>query len=150
MRPQFYVKYQICRQKGSQTVVKQISEGVGISLKRCSELNWVWPSQLFQICRCKNATISMPSNKWLIFLLEKNGWMNIVMNYDLSLWLTGRTVFVLDVGVGSASEQLQGALPLAAVRCWVQRSVTQQVCAVDVWRLLHAELHKTEKDIDDF
>lgn len=35
----------------------------------------------------------------------------------MTVWLTGRTVFVLDVGVGSASEQLQGALPLAAIRC---------------------------------
>lgn len=72
--------------------------------------------------------------------------------YCYELWpeLTGGTVFVLDVGVGSASEQLQGALPLAAVRCWVQRSVTQQVCAVDVWRLFQAELQQTEKDVDAF
>lgn len=52
----------------------------------------------------------------------------------------GLTVLVFDVGAGSTSEQLQGALLLAAVGCGVQWSVTQQIRAVDVWRLFPAEL----------
>lgn len=50
------------------------------------------------------------------------------------------TILVLDVGVGSAFEELQGTLLLASIRRGVQRSVTQQICAVDVWRLFPAEL----------
>lgn len=56
-------------------------------------------------------------------------------------WLLGvLTVLVLDVGAGSTSEQLQGALLLAPIGRRVQRRVSQQVGAVDVWRLFPAEL----------
>lgn len=50
------------------------------------------------------------------------------------------TVLVLDVGAGSILEQLQGTLLLASIGCTVKRSVTQQIRAVDVWRLFPAEL----------
>lgn len=50
------------------------------------------------------------------------------------------TILVLDVWPGSTSEQLLGALLLAAVGGRVQRRVSQQVRAVDVWRLFPAEL----------
>lgn len=52
----------------------------------------------------------------------------------------GLTILVLDVGVGTISEQLLGTLLLAAVGCRVQRRVAQQICAVDVRRLFPAEL----------
>lgn len=58
-------------------------------------------------------------------------------------WLGPATVLVLDIGAGSASEQLQRALLLAAIGGRVQRGVPQQICAVDVWRLLPAELQQT-------
>lgn len=59
--------------------------------------------------------------------------------------ITTHTILVLKTGVGSALEQLQGALPLTTVGGAVQRSVTQQICAVDVWRPFLAELQKTHK-----
>ncbi len=61
----------------------------------------------------------------------------------------GLTILVLDVGAGSTLEQFLGTQLLAAIGCRVQRSVTQQICAVDVWRLFPAELqqmHTTQAD----
>lgn len=59
------------------------------------------------------------------------------------------TVFVLGIGVGSALEQLQGTQSLSSIASTVQRSVAQQICAVDIRRFLLAELqqtHTTGKD----
>lgn len=50
------------------------------------------------------------------------------------------TILVLDVWPGSTSEQFLCTLLLAAVGSRVERSVSQQVRAVDVWRLFPAEL----------
>lgn len=50
------------------------------------------------------------------------------------------TILVLDVWPGSTSEQFLGTLLLAAVGGRVERRVSQQVGAVDVWRLFPAEL----------
>lgn len=58
----------------------------------------------------------------------------------------GLTILVFDAGAGSASEQLLGTLLLATVGCRVQWSVTQQICAVDVWRLYPAELQQTHRE----
>lgn len=58
-------------------------------------------------------------------------------------WLLGFTILVFDVGAGSTPEQLQGTLLLASIGCTVQWSVTQQIRAVDVWRLRPAELQWT-------
>lgn len=64
---------------------------------------------------------------------------------DAWLWPVSLTVLVLDVGAGSASDKLHGTLLLPAIGCRVQWSVTQQVCAVDVWRLFPAELQPTQR-----
>lgn len=50
------------------------------------------------------------------------------------------TIFVLNVWPRSTSEQFLGTLLLATVGSRVQRGVSQQVRAVDVWRLFPAEL----------
>lgn len=63
-----------------------------------------------------------------------------------ALWLLHFTVFVLRTGVGAAPQQLQGAQPLASIGGTVQRSVAQQICAVDIWRLLPAELQQNTQD----
>lgn len=64
---------------------------------------------------------------------------------DARLWPVSLTVLVLDVGTGSASDELHGTLLLPAIGCRVQRSVTQQVRAVDVWRLFPAELQPRQR-----
>lgn len=50
------------------------------------------------------------------------------------------TILILDVWPGSTSEQFLSTMLLAAVGGRVERSVSQQVRAVDVWRLFSAEL----------
>lgn len=72
-------------------------------------------------------------------------WVRVV--HDRQLWLF--TILVSDVGAGSAPEQLQGTLLLASISCRVQRSVSQQICAVDVWRLFPAELQQMQRKQTD-
>lgn len=90
----------------------------------------------------KLGSVLLNSYLFFIFLLL------LVYKREKKLLIGSRwalTFLVLDVGVGSTSEQLQRTLLLATIGCWVQRGVTQQIYAVNVWRLFPAELQQTQR-----
>lgn len=60
----------------------------------------------------------------LVFVTKRKIIEYLPVIHGCQLWLMNHTILVLEVGVGSTLEQLQGTLPLASIGCTVQRSVT--------------------------
>lgn len=65
--------------------------------------------------------------------------------HELQLRPSDLTILVFDMRASSAPQQLEGTLLLASIGSTVQRGVTQQICAVDVWWFLHAQLRRTHR-----
>lgn len=82
---------------------------------------------------------------WCV-LAVSGGYKRLI--HDWWLQRSDVTIFVFDVWAGATLKQFQGTLLLSSIGCTVQRRVTQQVCTVDVRRLLQAQLQRTHRKKD--